>query len=287
MLEMLLNSNPNLYNQCIDVLQNAVRSSEVRYNATPKTFGFRPLRSNDVGFDSKSWSGVFPAHLQSYIAEATSALTIPTSNAWVYFGWITDKDFGINSEFIFLREGVIKSKISSTFVYNCENPAHMFIDIQNITTIKENERVSFEVHNHNGHDIVANVIPIIYRIASQAALNLYDSSFVKVSDKVQIPKRTSNLKGIREKLSDMLSIEQLKGIIHEINNPTPTDFVKIKDENDREHDELRAKLDPSYRLWLENLKDNKVCQFCGSTIERVYSSKYCHYCGVKIKWLKK
>lgn len=267
---MLLNSNPNLYNQCIDILKEAVIETEIRANQTKGSFGFRPIRLDDVGINGSTWENTYEPKMSNSvgdIGESRQLLSVPASNAWVYFGWFTDTDLGINSDFSFYHEGVLKSKISSTFVYNCENPAHTFIDIQNIISIRENSRIEFRVYNDNKNIITANVIPILYRIAHLSALNLFKKSDRKVNNDIKIPSQNSDISVIKDMLNAYL-------------NPTPMDIVRVKDENNIEHDEIRAKLDPNYKSWIETLKNNEVCGFCGSEIERVFSSNYCNYCGV-------
>jgi len=107
------------------------------------------------------------------LANATGVpITVPTGEAAASFGWICMSDLGRAGYLHVKKEGVVKSELPARVVYRQQNPDHYYVDLDTVIFGEENAKIDYVIYNGNAFDVSAIVIPILFRIASRAALNL-------------------------------------------------------------------------------------------------------------------
>lgn len=289
MLESYLTVNPALYNQCIKFLKEACREAEQMYRTPKDSFGFRFFRPDDPGIDGETdkYTGMYYNNKEIHLLGSCDKnhRCVPICNTWVYFGWTCNVNLGNDGYLEVKYNGVIKSKINAQIVYTQQYPQHMYLDVQHFRKFYQNDDVEFITYNGSNVDIIGKIHPILYRISSKHALNLQgnvcedDNNFIvdysKINDNMDVQNK-SNVNTIMLK-SVLKKLEQYDN---------PIQVIKIKDAPFTEHHELRCKIDPNHKSFLEALHNGVVCEFCGTNIKD-YNSKYCDFCGVPLTEQKK
>lgn len=281
MLEDLLHINPALYNQLIKMLKEYCRHFEKKYKAEEYSFGFRAARPDDLIISGtyNTYTATYPNDIESnaYIGngEDNYYTRVPTNQAAVYFGWKCKVNLGQNGYLSLKKEGVILSKLQSSIVYEQQYPQHTYHDIQKVNVFREQDRIEFKVFNASGLDVFGEVYPILYIIAHKRQLNLLERG--EMGNEIAWKNIDDNIDNIKENKQ----INKIESMISEMKDMyKPFEYIKIKDSPFSSHTELKTRLDPSMKNYLENLKKGKVCKFCG---ELIYgNSIYCFACGCPI-----
>lgn len=273
MIELLMNINPALYNECVRYINQSigiVNDKYYRHQHVP--YGARFFHPDDpfIGGTMDVYSMTYKANIENrYLSDGYHR--VETANAYIYLGWYCNIEMENDSYVKTIREGVVRTKIATEIIFN--SPKHIFIDINNWDVYYENERVDFIIYNDGRLPKKGKVMPILYRVAPRPQLNLYSSSTSQFN--------SIELSKLPNFSPDLILLNKiLKKIERE---ETPIEYVPIKQDNGSEKTEMRHKLDTSYQKWTETLHKIKVCDFCGAEIERELSSKFCHYCGVPLE----
>ncbi len=166
-----------------DELGNAaggfVRKTEVKNNAQQGSYWYRFFKPDDPMISSgttKTYDALISLGasytVEENILSTGAVVTVPTGEAMASFGWICMVDLGRTGYLHVKKEGVLKSEIPARIVYRQQDPDHYYIDLDTLIFGEENAKIDFVTYNGNAFDVTDICIPIMFRIASRAALNL-------------------------------------------------------------------------------------------------------------------
>ena len=162
-----------------DALGNAVggfvRETEVKHNAQVGSYWFRFFKPDDpmiTGGTTKTYDAALTTATEENLLALGAVVTVPTGEAVASFGWICMVDLGRRGYLHIKKEGVLKSEIPARVVYRQQDPAHFYFDMDMVIFGQENAKLDFVIYNGNAFDVTDVCIPILFRIASRAALNL-------------------------------------------------------------------------------------------------------------------
>lgn len=174
MLSMLLNKYPELMGILKTQLLRYVGHSEKKYNATPGSYWYRFFRPDDSGLGgtAKIYYATFTSATEENFMALGSAITVPTANSFVSFGWYCDVDLGDSGYLHVKKQNVLKSELLARVPYESKNPRYLYLDFDNIIYVQQQELIDFVVYNGFGADQIGMVFPFMFRIASKSALNL-------------------------------------------------------------------------------------------------------------------
>lgn len=285
-LESLITINPALYNQLIQVIRDfIIEVSKYNRDYNSDMFGFRMVRPDDmeIGGTKDTYICKFPALSTSsaFIGNAERdrwVSRVGTGNGLVYFGWICKVDFKDEAFLKVVYEGIEKRNIKTSIVYEQQHPQHIYYDIQGIRFFRENDKVEFLIENNSPQDYVGEVYPIVYKIAPKQ--QLWDADIGNEIAWEEIPDDID--KAMKED-KNKIQLNQIQLLLTEMKEMYhPFDYVEVKDTPFSSHTEIKMRLDPSMKNYLENLKNGKVCPYCG---EKVYSiSRFCLSCGCPVDY---
>jgi len=283
-IEVLLTINPKLYNQLIKQLKEYTRYCEDKYRCQKYEMGFRFFKPDDPGISMtcNQYDYTYTTVTEKNLLSQSRPMTVPYRDAYVYLGWYCNTSLGKGGYLKFHKHHVTKNCIDADVVYLQQNPEHYFFDVNHITLLMEMDVAGFITYNANDYDVHGKIYPILYRIATKAALNLesmggkeyegfeWDESTDNVD--LAMPQKIENdrIKNIEKQISTIANMYQ------------PIERVKIKDAPFSSHMEMRTKLDPSVKSYLEAIKNTKVCEFCGAAIYN--GATFCGYCGVPFNY---
>lgn len=288
MIDELININPVLYNKLMEKLEKTCIMAEKRYATPDGSFGFRIMQPDDPNINGtyNQYSYVFENDKEAYAFVGNNnkysdcRTHVPIGNMWFYFGWKCKIDFGGDSLVKVIREGIVLRKIPTSIIFEQQNPLHTYYDMQGMDFFWENDMVEFKIVNNSGADAYGEVYPILYRIAPKMALNQFKNARLDDVNWTEIPRNMDVNK--QKEYFRLDKIEQLLGEMKEMYRPF--DYVEVKDNPFTSHVEMRSRLDPSMKNYLENLKNGKVCPYCG---EMIFSnSRFCFACGSPINYEK-
>lgn len=175
-LAMLMNKYPNLAEKVKKKLMYYVRITERKARAEPGTYWYRPFRPDDpgIGGTANTFFATFTASTREHLLAQATALTVPTANAYVSFGWYIDFDPGNGGYVEALKQNVIKSQLPARMIYQSPEPAHMYLDFDHVIFGEEQDLIDFIVYqaHDTGNDQIGFALPIMFRIGSRSALNL-------------------------------------------------------------------------------------------------------------------
>ncbi len=162
-----------------DELGNAVggfvRKTEVKHNAQQGSYWYRFFKADDPminGGTTKTYDATLTTVTEENILATGNVVTVPTGEAMASFGWIIMVDLGRRGYLHVKKEGVTKSELPARIPYRQLNPAGYYVDLDTVIFGEENALVDFVIYNGNAFDVTDVAIPIMFRIASRAALNL-------------------------------------------------------------------------------------------------------------------
>ncbi len=215
---------------------------------------------DDIIFNGilNTYSATYSAYTEEHVFATIGGNRVPAGMAAIFIGWYCGENFEGYLEVV--MEGIIRHKILIYDVYNNKNPLHYFFSTD-IIHFRENDKCEFIIYNDSPVDIRAEIYPLVVLIGSRRQFN---GGF--------LPRKI----GVSNSYGLMEAMKRLERRF----NPTPLEFVKIKNKDGEEETEIKARLDPDFEQWLKSLKNGDVCQFCGYKITRI--QKYCHYCGVPL-----
>lgn len=283
MLDKLIYINPSLYNELVELLKKECRLAEAKYNGSPNSYGFRFFQSNDpnLGGNYDDYTTFLESGIESHLFNSEE-LRIPISETWVYFGWVCKNDLGTQGTLKIRKNGVTIRNINASMVYENQFPKHMYFDFQHIEMFCENTLVEILIRNEFDFSIKAEVYPILYRISEKGRLMSGNNSELEnVIDYSKIPEN------IDKYTSENLNREKLNKIEYLLKNINamyePFKKVEIKDTPFSSHIELKPRIDPFTKQYLESLENKKLCEFC---MEPVGQNNFCPNCGVPIDYSK-
>lgn len=173
---MLQNEFPEIMAKLKAKLEQYVKATEKRSRSAPGSYWYRFFEPDDPGLagTAQTWSFTFTASTRENVITKGSALTVPTANAFVYFGWYCDFEPGTGGYLETLKNGVVKSLIPARIVYNAKNPKHVYLDLDHVLFGEEQEIIDFVTYQDHvsGNDQIGMCFPLLFRIASRSALNL-------------------------------------------------------------------------------------------------------------------
>lgn len=176
---MLQNKYPHIISLMKEQLENYVRRTEDKARATSGSYWYRffepgdPTSTGTLG-TAQTWYSTFEYQTREHMLAAAAAITVPTGNAYVYFGWYLDFEPGTGGYVEALKQDVVKSLIPARLIYDAEEPRHVYLDFDHVIFGQENEIIDFIIYQD--HVSAASQIglgfPLLFRIASYEALGL-------------------------------------------------------------------------------------------------------------------
>lgn len=157
-----------------NALGGFVRQTEIKHNAQPGSYWYRFFKPTDpmiTGGTAYTYDATFTTVTEEDLL-ALVIVTVPTGEALASFGWICMVDLGRAGYLLVKKEGVVKSELPARVAYRQQNPEHYYIDLDTVIFGEENAKVNYIIRNGNPFDVTDVCIPILFRIASRAALNL-------------------------------------------------------------------------------------------------------------------
>lgn len=152
-----------------------VRQTEIKHNAQQGSYWYRFFKPDDSmisGGTAKTYDATLTSVTEENILATGAVVTVPTGEAMASFGWICMADLGRRGYLRVKKEGVVKSEVPARIVYRQQDPEHYYIDLDTVIFGEENAKIDFVIYNGNAFDVTDVVVPIMFRIASRAALNL-------------------------------------------------------------------------------------------------------------------
>lgn len=260
-LDILLNVNPELYDAYMELFEEILKNSAERFRNNQKDLMLKFAEPDDIIFGGthNKYNDTYSAYIESNIFNIVGYNCVPTQMEAIFIGWYCNvKGKGLLSVRL---EGIDKHKISINDVYNNKNPLHYYFTTT-IVHFRENDRLDFSIYNDEDIDLTGEIYPLVILISTKR----------RFGDKGFLPRKMN--------ISNPNNYELLLTKLEERYNLNPLEFVQIKNKDNEEETEIRAKLDPDFEEWLKTLKGGEICQFCGAKITRIQT--YCHYCGVPL-----
>lgn len=158
-----------------DAVGGFVRTTEKKNNARKGEYWYRFFRPDDSmisGGTAQDYYAEFTTVTEESILATGSVVQVPTGEAVASFGWICNIDLDAGGYLLVKKEGVTKSEIPARIVWRQKDPKHYYVDLDTVIFGEENARIDYIAYNGYGSDRSGIVIPIMFRIASRAALNL-------------------------------------------------------------------------------------------------------------------
>lgn len=174
MLSILLNEFPELMGIIKSQLIKYVAYAEKKYNATQGSYWYRFFRPEDSGLGgtTKVYYATFNNGAEENFLALGAAITVPTANAYVSFGWYCDMDFTDAGYLRVKKQNIIKSEILARAPYESVSPKYLYLDFDGIIFGQQQESLDFIAYNGFGADQIGFCWPFMFRIASKSALNL-------------------------------------------------------------------------------------------------------------------
>ena len=158
-----------------NALAGFVRDTEIKHNAQAGTYWYRFFRPEDPminGGTTKQYYSTMTTVTEENILSTGNVVTVPTGEGAASFGWICMSDLGRAGYLHVKKEGVTKSELPARIVYRQQNPDHYYVDLDTVIFGEENAKMDYVIYNGNVFDVAAICVPILFRIASRASLNL-------------------------------------------------------------------------------------------------------------------
>lgn len=158
-----------------DAVGGYVRAAEIQYSAAKGAYWYRPMRTDDsfTGYTTaRTWSQTYTTVDAEELLAQGASQTVPTAESMVHFGWYCPLDLGRAGYLQVMKHGVVKEEIPARIVWRQQNPDHMYIDIDKVVHCVQNEVYRVAIYNGTPSDMVGQIMPIMFRIAPRAALNL-------------------------------------------------------------------------------------------------------------------
>jgi hypothetical protein len=175
MIGNLIKEAPHMWTVIKDLLKLYVNEAEKRYGAPKGSYHYRFMRPDDSmisgGTQYTYYATMSTAAAEDILATA-AVLTVQTREAIMSCGWYLDTDLDMGGYLLVQKEGVTKSELPARFVWRQKKPDHFYLDLDTIVYAEENARLRYITYNAFGADRVAISLPILFRIAPRAALNL-------------------------------------------------------------------------------------------------------------------
>ena len=151
-----------------------VRKTEAKAKAPPGSYWYREFLPDDpgIGGTAKTYTATMSNTVEEHLLAQATAITVPTANAYVSFGWYLDADLGDGGYLRTEKNSVVKSETIARMVYNQKDPKHMYLDFDHIIFGQEQDLIGFKIYNGFGADQICMALPVMFRIASKGALNL-------------------------------------------------------------------------------------------------------------------
>jgi len=152
-----------------------VREAEKRYNAEPGEYWYRFFRPDDpmiTGGTAKLYAYSMTAVTEEDILAGGQPVVVQTAEAIISVGWYLDTDLDQKGYLLIKKETVDKILIPARIVWRQQNPNHYYVDLNNIITAFETARIRYITYNGFAWDLTAISIPLLFRIAPKAVLNL-------------------------------------------------------------------------------------------------------------------
>ena len=169
-----MNKYPEIMGIIKRKLKDICREAERRYNAPAGSYWYRFFRPDDngLGGTTKVWKATYTTGAEENFLALGSAITVPDGNGYAIFGWYVDADMGDAGYLRIKVQDVIKSEILARVVYEVKNPKHFYTDFDNVIVAWNQSKLDPIVYNSFGADQICMAFPIMFRIATKAALNL-------------------------------------------------------------------------------------------------------------------
>jgi hypothetical protein len=152
-----------------------VRQTEIKHNAQSGSYWYRFFKPDDPmisGGTAKTYDATLTTITEENILATANVVTVQTGEAVAVFGWICHADLGRRGYLHMKKETVLKSELPARIVYRQQDPDHTYVDLDTVIFAEENAKLDFVIYNGNAFDVTDIVIPIMFRIAPRAALNL-------------------------------------------------------------------------------------------------------------------
>ena len=152
-----------------------VRDTEIKHNAEPGEYWYRFFRPDDPmisGGTAKVYYSTLTTVTEENLLSLGAVVTIPTGEAAFTCGWICKMDLGRAGYLHVKKETVVKSELPARVAYRQQNPKHYYVDLDTAIFAEENAKLDFVIYNGCPSDMTGVCIPLMFRIASRAALNL-------------------------------------------------------------------------------------------------------------------
>jgi len=171
---MLLNEYPELMGIIKNQLIKYVRHSEKKYNAQPGSYWYRFFRPDDPGLGgtAKTYYATYSNGAEENLLALGAAITVPTANSYVTFGWYCDMDFTDAGYLRVKKQGVMKQELLARVPYESVSPKYLYLDFDMVIYAQQQEIIDFVAYNGFGADQIGFCFPFMFRIASKSALNL-------------------------------------------------------------------------------------------------------------------
>jgi len=155
-----------------------VQDTERKNNAQSGDYWFRFFRPDDPMIDrstigsAQDYYAEFTITTEEEILASTFPITVSTGESVVIFGIICNFDLGKAGYIRIKKENVLKVEVPARVPWRQQNPPHYYVDLDTVIYGRENARINFIVYNATPSTMTGIVIPIMFRIATRAALNL-------------------------------------------------------------------------------------------------------------------
>jgi len=179
MLSILLNKYPGLMATIKAALEEKARYCEKKYNEPVNSYHYRFFKPDDpgIGGTANQYYATMSNGAEEHLLAQASAITVPTANAYMSFGWYVDADLADSGYLRVLKHNVIKQEILAIKPYQSANPKYLYLDFDSVIFSQQQELVDYIIYNGFGADQICMAIPFMFRIASKAALNLEDKVY--------------------------------------------------------------------------------------------------------------
>ena len=174
---MLQNRYPHIMARIKRRLRYYVRRTEKKAGGVPNSFWYREFHPNDpqLGGTDKVYWVTFTNTTEEHLLAQAAAFTVPVANAYVSFGWYIDFDGGygyVQSK----KQTVVKQEIPISIIYQAKDPKHLYLDFDHVIFCEEQQLIDFVIYSAFGADQKGFGFPVLFRIASRAALKLEGGS---------------------------------------------------------------------------------------------------------------
>jgi len=165
LLGYYLIKDPAIYDTIMDIIdEHRVIVADYNKSVGLEDIAARIIRPDDqvVGGTAETYADTYTNGADEFLFSIAAALRVPIGQGVLHLGWRSELDMGGDGILEVDLEGIKRQEIPARWAYEME--FHTYIEPQQIVFAKENDRLSWIIHNAAGLNLTGVVFPFAFLI---------------------------------------------------------------------------------------------------------------------------